>query len=80
MERKRLELSTPSLQSTGLTSEYTTKQGENEHSSERPPVIPPYRQDEPTDPDLAAIIAAWPTLPAAMRAGVLAMVKVASAT
>ncbi|MFN5946518.1 MAG: hypothetical protein ACK5Q4_14410 [Phycisphaerae bacterium] len=32
----------------------------------------------PTDPDLAAIIAAWPTLPAAMRAGVVAMVKAAA--
>jgi hypothetical protein len=27
------------------------------------------------DPDLAAILNAWPTLPVAIRAGVLAMVK-----
>jgi hypothetical protein len=29
------------------------------------------------DAELAAIIAAWPTLPAAMRTGVVAMVKAA---
>jgi hypothetical protein len=31
-----------------------------------------------TDPDLAAVVEAWPTLPAAIRAGILAMVKAAS--
>jgi hypothetical protein len=31
-----------------------------------------------TDPDLAAINAAWPTLPEAIRAGILAIVKAAS--
>jgi len=31
----------------------------------------------PEDPELAAIVAAWPTLPSAMRAGVVAMVKAA---
>lgn len=30
------------------------------------------------DPDLAAIVAAWPELPEALRAGILAMVKAAS--
>jgi hypothetical protein len=29
----------------------------------------------PTDPDLAAVIAAWPNVPPAIRAGILAMVK-----
>ena len=29
----------------------------------------------PVDPDLATIAAAWPTLPAALKAGILAMVK-----
>jgi hypothetical protein len=29
----------------------------------------------PTDPDLSAVVAAWPTLPPAIRAGVLALVK-----
>jgi hypothetical protein len=42
--------------------------------------MPPNRHDSaaPTDPDLAAVIAAWPTLPPAMRAGVVAMVKAAA--
>jgi hypothetical protein len=30
----------------------------------------------PTDPDLALVIERWPTLPEAIRAGILAMVKV----
>jgi hypothetical protein len=29
-------------------------------------------------PDLAAVVAAWPALPEAIRAGILAMVKAAS--
>ena len=28
-----------------------------------------------TDPDLAAVVAAWPELPEALKAGILAMVK-----
>ena len=31
----------------------------------------------PTDPELAAVVAAWPDLPPAIRAGVLALVKAA---
>jgi hypothetical protein len=31
-----------------------------------------------TDPDLAAVVAAWPELPEAIRAGIVAMVKTAS--
>ena len=31
----------------------------------------------PTDPDLAYIINQWPDLPAAIRAGIVAMVKAA---
>jgi hypothetical protein len=31
----------------------------------------------PTDPELAAVAAAWPDLPAALRAGILAMVRAA---
>jgi hypothetical protein len=31
-----------------------------------------------TDPDLARIANAWPSLPEAIRAGILAMVEVAS--
>ncbi len=31
-----------------------------------------------TDPDLSAVVAAWPELPEAIRAGIVAMVKAAS--
>ncbi len=31
-----------------------------------------------TDPDLAAVIEAWPSIPEAVRAGIVAMVKAAS--
>jgi hypothetical protein len=31
----------------------------------------------PSDPDLAVVVAAWPSLPEAIRAGILAMVKAA---
>jgi hypothetical protein len=31
----------------------------------------------PADPELAAVMAAWPTLPAALKAGILAMVAAA---
>jgi hypothetical protein len=37
----------------------------------------PYGATE-TPPDLAAVVAAWPTLPEPIRAGILAMVKAAS--
>ncbi|MCC6427501.1 MAG: hypothetical protein IT435_11845 [Phycisphaerales bacterium] len=40
---------------------------------------PPTPPAKPTDPDLAAVIAAWPSLPAAVRAGITAMVKAAGA-
>ena len=33
-----------------------------------------------TDPDLAAVVAAWSELPEAIKAGILAMVKAASTT
>lgn len=39
-----------------------------------PPTTPPT-----DDPDLAAIMAAWPSLPAPVRAGILAMIRVAGA-
>jgi len=38
------------------------------------PATPPVK---PTDPELAAMVAAWPDLPPAIRAGVLALVKAA---
>lgn len=41
--------------------------------------VSPAAPAKTADPDLSAIIAAWPTLPAAIRAGVLALVKAAVA-
>jgi hypothetical protein len=32
-------------------------------------------QNAPSDPDLAAVVDAWPTLPEAVRTAILAMVK-----
>jgi hypothetical protein len=37
----------------------------------------PAAPEPPADPDLAAVVAAWPDLPAALRAGIVAMVKAA---
>jgi hypothetical protein len=34
----------------------------------------------PSDPDLHEIISAWPSLPEAIKAGIIAMVKAASTT
>jgi hypothetical protein len=39
------------------------------------PIRPPER---PADPDLAALVAAWPALPSAVRAGIVAMVRAAA--
>ena len=50
-----------------------SKSGNNEAM-----VATPTISTVPTDPKLAAIVAAWPTLPPAIRAGVMAMVKHAS--
>jgi hypothetical protein len=37
----------------------------------------PSPKTPPADPDLAAVVMAWPDLPAALRAGIVAMVKAA---
>jgi integrase len=42
-----------------------------------PPTPPAPIPAKPTDPELASVIAAWPDLPPAIRAGVLALVKAA---
>lgn len=47
----------------------------NEHAPEPDPVPPPAT---PSDPDLARLIRAWPTLPEAVRAGIRAMVAAAA--
>ena len=46
----------------------------------QPRALPTYLPTDicKTDPDLAAVVAAWPELPAAIRAGIVAMVKAAS--
>jgi hypothetical protein len=38
----------------------------------------PLAQDSQIDPDLARLIDAWPTLPEAIRTGILAMVTAAA--
>jgi hypothetical protein len=42
------------------------------------PPTPPATPPKPTDPELAAVVAAWPDLPPAIRAGIVAMVKAAT--
>lgn len=39
--------------------------------------IPPTTPTPPDDPELATVVAAWPSLPPAIRAGVVAIVKAA---
>jgi hypothetical protein len=39
--------------------------------TDRPPLAPP------TDPDLALVVAAWPTMPEPIKVGIMAMVKAA---
>ena len=40
-------------------------------------VLPPERSRDWDYPDLAAVVAAWPELPDAIRTGIVAMVKAA---
>lgn len=40
------------------------------------PTIAPVASASPTDAELALIASAWPTLPPAIRAGIVAMVRV----
>jgi hypothetical protein len=46
-------------------------------SAENAAVLPEERFTGATFADLAAVVAAWPTLPAALRAGIIAIVKAA---
>jgi hypothetical protein len=43
-----------------------------------PPATPAPTPAAPADPELAAVVAAWPNLPPAIRVGVLALVKAAT--
>ncbi len=38
-------------------------------------MVPGMAFPQPDDPGLAAVVAAWPTLPEPIRAGILAMVR-----
>ena len=46
-------------------------------AQEAAPAVPAGRQ---ADPDLAAVVEAWPTLPEPVKAGILAMVKASTGT
>jgi len=50
------------------------------HLSQGPPPVADHLPNDTckTDPDLAAVVEAWPELPDAIRAGILAMVKAAN--
>jgi hypothetical protein len=50
-------------------------QGKRQHGDALAPSLPPGPADLP--PDLAALVAAWPTLPEPIRAGMMAMVRAA---
>lgn len=80
MERRRLELPTSSLQSyepipddtvNTVVSEGGCPTPSNSPSDSTPKPLPA----TPTDPELAAVVKAWPTLPPAIRAAVTALVN-----
>ncbi|MBX3359908.1 MAG: hypothetical protein KF912_08010 [Phycisphaeraceae bacterium] len=57
------------------------KSGNNRPDSSAPAHLPPTPVPaKPTDPELAAVVAAWPDLPPAIRAGVLALVNAGTPT
>jgi hypothetical protein len=43
-----------------------------------PQLAPPTENQQPADPDLAGLLAAWPTLPAPIKAAVLALLNAAA--
>lgn len=60
--------------------------GDSEPPASQPPALAPITAPvapqtpaNPADPELAAIVAAWPTLPPAIRAGIVALVHAATA-
>ena len=67
-----LELPKESTGKTAISSAGGAECGALSHDSD-PETAPP----APTDPDLASVIAAWPTLPGPVRAGIVAMVEAA---
>lgn len=53
----------------------SSKSGNNQASFGAGEGVPPSAPQPPTDPELAAVMAAWPTLPPVIRAGIMAMVR-----
>jgi hypothetical protein len=53
-----------------------SKNGNNQASFGPCEGVPASAPQPLTDPELAAVMAAWPTLPPAIRAGIMALVKV----
>ena len=49
------------------------------HLGQAPPPVADHLPNDTckTDPDLAAVVEAWPDLPEALKAGIVAMVKAA---
>lgn len=70
------ELPPDSKQETPVSGSRGNKSGNNPAGSD-PRTAPATHPPTPADPDLAAVIAAWPDLPPAVRAGVVAMVRAA---
>ena len=61
--------------------EHLSNSAQNNPSSPSAAHFPAHStQTPPTDPDLTSLIAAWPTLPPALKAGITAMVKAAGAS
>jgi len=81
MERKGLEPSTSSLQSCEPLSQGVGKQGAYSGPIPTPSNSPSSCAPESlSDPRLDAIAEAWPTLPEAVRVGIVAMVEVSRGT
>jgi hypothetical protein len=75
MGRAGLEHPTNAAGNTGVSETGGNKSGNIGPVSGDP--IAPATPPPPTDPELAAVAAAWPTLPPAIRAGIVAMVAAA---
>ncbi len=81
---RRIELPTFSLGSGRHSTENAVNTEVSEGGSPPPSHSASYSTpnpapEAPADPELAAVVAAWPDLPPAIRAGVLALVKAAKA-
>lgn len=76
MGRAGLEHPTNAAGNTGVSETGGNKSG-NIGPVSGDPIAPATPPATPTDPELAAVAAAWPTLPPAIRAGIVAMVAAA---